>query len=224
MMDNEKKISAKCATELIKDGMILGLGTGSTANYVIENIGRRIKEENLQIQAVPTSLETEMLAIKNKIPLTSLLINPMIDLAIDGADQVDKNLFAIKGKGGAHTKEKIVSESAKKFVVCVDEKKIVDVLFESIPIEVILCAKNLVEKKIIDLGGKPKLRKAERKFGPVITENGNIILDCDFGEIEDPKKLSSQLSSITGVLEHGIFTNLAEVHVGEKGGAKILKI
>jgi len=222
MITNEKKMAANSAAKLIKDGMIIGIGTGSTANFVIQSVAKRIKDEGLKIIAVPTSYETELLAIKNKIPLTSLSINPALDLAIDGADQVDKNLFTIKGKGGAHTREKVVSMSAKKFVVCIDETKIVDVLFESIPIEVIPYAKDLVEKEIRGLGGIPKLRKAQRKIGPVISENGNIIIDSDFGEIKDPKKLSSQISSFAGVVEHGIFTNLTEVHIGKRDGIEII--
>ncbi|MDY6964598.1 MAG: ribose-5-phosphate isomerase RpiA [Halobacteriota archaeon] len=222
-MEEEKKISAESAAALVEDGMILGLGTGSTAYYVIRSIGERIREEGLHIIAVPTSLETEILAIECGIRLTSLSEHPALDLAIDGADQVDPELNAIKGKGGALTREKIVARSSKKFVVCVDERKIVDVLDEMVPLEVIPYARRLVEKKVEEMGGKPELRKAEKKVGPVVTDNGNIIIDAYFGEIKEPEKLAMRLSSVVGVVEHGIFTDVSEVHVGGKDGVRILK-
>ena len=163
------------------------------------------------------------MAIECGITLTSLSEYPVLDLAIDGADQVDLRLNVIKGKGGALTREKIVAYSAKKFVVCVDETKIVDVLDDVVPLEVIPFARNLVEKKIEEMGTIPKLRKAVRKVGPVITDNGNMIYDVDFGEIKDPEKLAEEISSIVGVVEHGIFTNVSEVHVGGKDGVSIMK-
>ncbi|MDY6931720.1 MAG: ribose-5-phosphate isomerase RpiA [Halobacteriota archaeon] len=222
-MDDLKRIAAEGAAGLVEDGMIIGLGTGSTAAYVIKAIGEKIKQEGIEIMAVPTSLDSEILATECKIRLTTLSENPILDLAIDGADQVDSKLNLIKGKGGALTREKIVASSAKKFVVCVDESKVVDTLNDVVPLEVVSIARNLVEKSALNMGGKPELRMAVKKIGPVITDNGNIIIDVDFGEIGDPEVLAGELSNIVGVLEHGIFTDVYDVFVGKKEGAYTLR-
>ncbi len=222
-MDDLKIIAAESAAELVGDGMIVGLGTGSTAAYVIKAIGERIKEEGIDIMAVPTSLDSEILAAECKIRLTTLSENPILDLAIDGADQVDPRLNLIKGKGGALTREKIVAYSAKKFVVCVDESKVVDILDDVVPLEVVSFARNLVENRVRDMGGKPELRMAVKKIGPVITDNGNLIIDVDFGKIEEPELLAREISSIVGVLEHGIFTDVYDVHVGGKDGTSTMR-
>ncbi|MDY6958601.1 MAG: ribose-5-phosphate isomerase RpiA [Halobacteriota archaeon] len=222
-MDDLKKIAAEGAAGLVEDGMIIGLGTGSTAAYVIKAIGERIKEEKIEIMAVPTSLDSEILASECNITLTTLSENPVLDLAIDGADQVDPKLNLIKGKGGALTREKIVASSANKFVVCVDESKVVDILDDVVPLEVIPIARNLVEKRIFEMNGKPELRMAVKKIGPVITDNGNIIIDVAFGEIDEPEALARELSSIVGVIEHGIFTDVYDVFVGREGKAETMR-
>ncbi|MDY6865506.1 MAG: ribose-5-phosphate isomerase RpiA [Halobacteriota archaeon] len=222
-MDDLKRIAAEGAAGLVEDGMIVGLGTGSTAAYVIKAIGERIKEEGIDIMAVPTSLDSEILASECNITLTTLSENPVLDLAIDGADQVDPKLNLIKGKGGALTREKIVASSANKFVVCVDESKVVDILDDVVPLEVIPIARNLVEKRIFEMNGKPELRMAVKKIGPVITDNGNIIIDVAFGEIDEPEALARELSSIVGVIEHGIFTDVYDVFVGREGKAETMR-
>jgi ribose 5-phosphate isomerase A len=220
---NEKKIVGQAAADLVKDGMVVGLGTGSTTAFAIEALGQKAKQ-GLNILGIPTSFQSEMLAIDCGIPLTSLAQNPVVDIALDGADQVDKDLFVIKGGGAAHTNEKIVACSAKRFVVLVDQKKVVDVLNHPVPLEIMPNALELVKKVVVELGGNPVLRMAARKDGPVITDNGNFVVDVDFGEIRDPVQLGLELSNCVGVVEHGIFWNVDEVYVGTSdGGIEILK-
>jgi len=220
---SEKKIVGQAAADLVKDGMVVGLGTGSTTAFAIEALGQKVKQ-GLNILGIPTSYQSEMLAINCGIPLTSLAQNPVVDIALDGADQVDKDLFVIKGGGAAHTNEKIVACSAKRFVVLVDQKKVVDILNHPVPLEVMPNALELVKKAVLELGGNPVLRMAARKDGPVITDNGNFVVDADFGEIRDPVQLGLELSNCVGVVEHGIFWNVDEVYVGmSDGGIEILK-
>jgi ribose 5-phosphate isomerase A len=218
----EKSVVGIAASQLVESGMIVGLGTGSTVAYTIKELGRRVKEKGLDILGVVTSYQSEMLAIEAGIPLTTLAQHPEPDLAIDGADQIDSKLYAIKGGGAAHTREKIVSASAKHFIVVVDESKISDLLDKAVPVEFLPFAKELVMKKIMELGGEPKIRLAVRKDGPVITDNGNFILDSSFGTIKDPERLALQLSAIPGVVEHGIFSNVDEVYIGKKDGSVMI--
>ncbi len=204
------------AAQLAKDGMIVGLGTGTTAAYAIKELGRRVGG-GLRIMGVPTSYQSAFLAIEYGIPLTTLDEHPVLDLDIDGADQV-ANFKAIKGGGGAHTREKIVAESARKLVIVVDESKISSILNHSVPLEVIPQARRLVERNIAELGGKTEIRMGEKKDGPIISDNGNFIIDADFGEIEDPDSLNYTLSNFTGIVEHGIFNNISMIYVGKKDG------
>ena len=215
----EKRAAGIAASEVVESGMVVGLGTGSTVAYTIKELGRRVREEGLEILCVVTSYQSEMLAIEAGIPLTTLAQHPEPDLAIDGADQIDSNLFAIKGGGAAHMREKIVSASAKRFLVVADESKVSVRLDKAVPVEVLPFAKELVIKKIKELGGKPELRLAVKKDGPVITDNGNFILDSSFGVIKDPEGLALQLSVIPGVVEHGIFSNVDELYIGKKDGS-----
>jgi ribose 5-phosphate isomerase A len=215
----EKLAAGIAAAGLVKSGMIVGLGTGSTVTYTIIELGRRIQEEGLEILGVVTSYQSEMLSIEADIPLTTLAQHPELDLAIDGADQIESNLYAIKGGGAAHTREKIVSTSAKRFLVIADESKVSTRLDKVVPIEVLPFAKELVIKKIKELGGNPELRIAVKKDGPVISDNGNFIIDSNFGVIKDPEGLALQLSLIPGVVEHGIFLNVDELYIGKKDGS-----
>jgi ribose 5-phosphate isomerase A len=218
--DSAEKLAAGIAAAgRVKSGMIVGLGTGSTVAYTIKELGRRIREEGLEILGVVTSYQSEMLSIEAGIPLTTLAQHPELDLAIDGADQIDSNLYAIKGGGAAHTREKVVSASSKYFLVIADESKVSVQLDKVVPVEVLPFAKELVMKKIRELGGEPELRLALRKDGPVITDNGNFILDSSFGVIKDPEGLALQLSLIPGVVEHGIFSNVNELYIGKKDGS-----
>ncbi len=220
----EKRAAGIAASKIVEPGMVVGLGTGSTVAYTIKELGRRVREEGLEILGVVTSYQSEILAIEAGIPLATLAQHPELDLAIDGADQIDSKLYAIKGGGAAHTREKIVSASARRFLVVADESKTSPRLDKAVPVEVLPFAKTLVIKKIEELGGKPELRFALRKDGPVITDNGNFVLDVNFGVIKDPEELAVQLSSIPGVVEHGIFSNLDELYIGKKDGSvKIIK-
>ncbi len=218
--DLSKKNAAEKACELVKSGMAVGLGTGSTTAYAIRLLGRRVQEEGLDIVGVPTSYQSEALAIECGIPLVSLAERPELDVAIDGADQVDAALNVIKGGGAAHTKEKVVSCSSKLFAVVIDDKKFKDVLSRSIPIEVLPYARRLVEKKLADLGGKCTVRTGTGKDGPTISDNGNIIMDCDFGPIPEPAALADAMSRIPGLVEHGIFTNADIVYVAYEDKVK----
>ncbi len=219
----EKEKAAESASSLISDGMVVGLGTGSTAEIVIREIGNRIKTEEFEILGVPTSLRTEMMAIECGIPITTLSEHPSLDICIDGADQVDSELNLIKGGWGSHTREKIVSYAAKKLVICVEEEKIMGQLTKPVPLEVLPYAVKIVEKQVNKLGGKPALRSEGTRGGYSVTEHGNLVIDADFGVIHNPEEMSTALSSVVGSLEHGIFTNAAEVHVGNEKGVRVLK-
>lgn len=219
----KKEKAAESAVSLIKDGMVVGLGTGSTAEFAIRRISDRIKDDALEVLGVPTSLRTEMIAIECGIPVTTLSEHPSLDICIDGAEQVDSQLNLIKGGWGSHTREKIVSYAAKKLVICVEEEKIVEMLNKPVPLEVLPYAVKVVESQVKELGGLPVLRNEGNKGGYFITENGNLVIDADFGVIRNPEEMSSVLSSVVGSVEHGIFTNAAEVHVGNEKGVKVLK-
>lgn len=216
MREKEKQAASHEAASLVKEGMIVGLGTGSTAAYMIKELGRRVAA-GLHILGVPTSYQAQYLALECGIPLTTLDEHPRIDIAIDGADQV-AGLNALKGGGGAHTREKIVARSAEKFVVIIDENKVVHRLDRPVPLEVLPYARRLVEREVEELGGKPVLRLSEKKAGPVITDNGNLLIDADFGPISDPEALDIALSRCEGIIEHGIFTGIDTICIGKKDG------
>ncbi len=219
---DDKRACGESAAALIKDGMVVGLGTGSTVAWTIRKVGAMVSQ-GLDILAVPTSYQSEALAIECGVPLTTLSQHPVLDLAIDGADQVDSSLYTIKGGGAAHTREKIVSCSAEKFVLVVDGSKLSERLTWPVPLEVLPMASRLVARKVEGLGGKPAVRQAKMKDGPVITDNGNFVMDVDFGTIEDPEGLASRLSAMPGVVEHGIFDNVDEVHVARAGSIEIIR-
>lgn len=219
-----KEIAAISAVKLIKDEQVVGLGTGSTVYYVIKEISNRIYEDELKVLCIPTSIKTQLLAIENKIPLTSLYEYQEIDISIDGADEVDKHLNLIKGGGAAHTREKIVASCSKKFVVVVDESKLSENLSKPVPVEALPFSWGVVKERLKYLKGIAELRISKEKAGPVITDNGNFILDVSFGAIRNPKKLEGEINSIIGVIENGIFPGMtSEVHVGTKEGVKILR-
>ncbi|MEE8167826.1 MAG: ribose-5-phosphate isomerase RpiA [Candidatus Hydrothermarchaeales archaeon] len=219
---NLKESAAISGVSLVEDGQVLGLGTGSTVYYALVELAKRIKEEGLEVLGIPTSNATEQLARDNGIPLTTLQEHPQVDLDIDGADQVSESLDIIKGGGGAHFREKAVALASKRFVVIVDESKLSQGLDMLIPVEALPFSWNLVEKELTAIGGNPVLRLS--RDTPFVTDNGNYIIDVDFGEIADPKKLEGEINAIAGVLENGIFSGLAcEVHVGAKSGVEILK-
>ena len=221
---NLKRMVGYEAAELVMDGDVVGLGTGSTTHYFIEKLGKRRENEDLRVMGIPTSYQSFFLARSSGIPITTLEEHD-VDLAVDGADEVDTHLNLIKGGGAAHTMEKIVDQSAKRFVVIVDDSKMVDQLGKfPVPVEVIPQSLRVVTKELKDMGGIPELRMAERKDGPVITDNGNLVVDVKFDSIGNPKGLEVSLSSIPGVVENGIFAGMAhEVMVGTVQGINILK-
>jgi ribose 5-phosphate isomerase A len=216
----EKRAAGEAAAEMVRDGMILGLGTGSTVAWTIKRIGEMV-EEGMDILGVPTSYQAQELAISSGIPLTTLDQDPILDLAIDGTDQIAADLTAIKGGGAAHAREKVVAHSAQWFVIVADSSKHVDLLSHPVPVEVLPIAAKLAEIWIEELGGTPQIRQAKMKDGPVITDNGNFVIDADFGIIEDPGLLAAQLSEIPGVVEHGIFENVDELVVVIDGEVKV---
>lgn len=218
----EKRAAGEAAAGMVRDGMVLGLGTGSTVAWTIKRIGEMV-EEGMEVLGVPTSYQAQELAIAAGIPLTSLDQDPVLDLAIDGADEIAKDLTAIKGGGAAHAREKVVAASARWFVIVADSSKYVDSLSHPVPVEVLPIAGRLASRRIEELGGSPQIRQARMKDGPVITDNGNFVIDADFGRIEDPGPLAAQLSEIPGVVEHGIFENVDELVVVIDGAVKTFR-
>jgi ribose 5-phosphate isomerase A len=225
-VEKAKKNAALEAVKLVKDGFIVGLGSGSTAAYAIERIGDRIKLEKMHVLGVPTSYQALMLAIKHGIPITTLDEHPTLDLTIDGADQIDEQLNLIKGMGGALAREKIVAFASKKLVIIADESKKVKVLGENnhpVPIEVLPLAASVLMRKIKEIAGKPTIREGIKKVGPVITDNGNVILDVAFGLITKPAELERKLKKLTGVVETGLFVQMANiVYLGKGSGVEKL--
>ncbi len=214
--DKEKEAAGRAAAELVRDGDVVGLGTGSTAYFAVVALGERVKA-GLKIAGIPTSIQTADLARAVGIRLTTLDEHPEIDITIDGADEVDPQLRLIKGGGGALLREKVVAFASKKMIVVADSAKIVPVLGKfPLPVEVISFARTVVEKKIASLGASPKLR-TKPDGSPYLTDNGNPILDCSFGKIADPPALALTLSDIPGVVEHGLFIGLASVALIGRG-------
>jgi len=211
---NSKRKAALEAIKHVKAGFIVGLGSGTTAAYAIEAMGERNRTENLRIMGIPTSTQAFQLAVKQGIPITTLDEHPIVDVDIDGVDQVDKDLNLIKGMGGALAREKIVAAASRLNVIIADISKHVRVLGENdqaVPVEILPFGSRLVQQRIEAMGGKPVLREGKGKLGPIITDNGNMILDSVFGEIKDPAGLEKQLKMIPGVVETGLFVGLTDV-------------
>jgi ribose 5-phosphate isomerase A len=212
--DAAKRNAAYAAATHVKDGMVVGLGSGTTAAYTIIALGERKKHENLQILGIPSSYQAFQLAVQNGIAVTTLEEHPTIDVNIDGADQIDPQLNLIKGMGAALAREKIVATSSRHNIFIAEEKKKVNALGEGnhpVPIEVLPFAIALVQHRIQALGGSPLLRETKGKLGPVISDNGNAIMDATFGVISDPTVLAYQLKMIPGVVETGLFIGLTDV-------------
>ncbi|MCS5691203.1 ribose-5-phosphate isomerase RpiA [Cyanobium sp. FGCU-6] len=220
LQNQMKQAVAEAAVEQIHDGMVLGLGSGSTAALMIEALGARLRSGELRdITGVTTSFQGEVLAAELGIPLKSLNAIERIDLAIDGADEVDPSFQLIKGGGACHVQEKLVARRADRFVVVVDATKLVDTLNLGflLPVEVLPGAWRQVQGQLGEMGGDAQLRMAVRKAGPVVTDQGNLVLDVKFaGGITDPVSLEKEINNLPGVLENGLFVNLTDqVLVGE---------
>lgn len=224
--ENAKKMAAVEAAKHVKTGFVVGLGSGTTVAYAFQELGKRIKRSRLRILGVPTSHQAFLFAVKHGIPTTTLDEHPQLDVTIDGADQVDENLNMIKGMGGALAREKIVASASKMNVIVVDEAKLTKKLGinQPVPIEVMPFALSPAAESTRALHGKPVLREAEKKLGPVVTDNGNFILDVDFGPINNPKELNQKLKSIPGIVETGLFIGMASVvYVGGKESIRKLE-
>ncbi len=222
MIEEMKRKAGEKAAEYVKDGMVVGLGTGSTVKYTILKLGERVKE-GLDIIGIPTSRNTEELAKSLGIPLGDINEYQSIDLTIDGADEVDPHFNLIKGGGGALLREKIIAHASKYEVIVVDERKIKDFLGKfPLPVEVTPFGYLRTMKVLESLGCRASLRK--KNDGIFVTDNGNYIVDCHFGKIEEPEKLERKIDEIPGVVEVGLFINLAnEIIVGKKEGIEIRK-
>jgi len=223
-VEDAKRRAALEAAKNVKDDFVIGLGSGSTVAYAIEEIGRRIREEDLHVLGIPTSYQSFLLAVRFGIPLTTLYEHPEINLTIDGADQIDPNLNLIKGMGGALTREKIIAAASNRLIIVVDERKMTDKLGRNqpVPVEVLPFAEPIVAREIRKIGGKPSLREV-KGGAPYITDNGNFILDVDFGVIENPYELNEKLKMIPGVVETGLFLGMAHtVYMGAKTTVKII--
>ena len=215
--ENEKELTGRAAAQMVRDGDVVGLGTGSTAYFTVIALGERVKA-GLKIIGIPTSVKTADLARSLGIPLTTLDEHPEIDITIDGADEIDPKLRMIKGGGGALLREKVVASASKKMVAVVDSAKVVPVLGKfPLPVEIIAFARAVVQKKMVALGGSPKLR-TKADGSPYITDNGNEILDCSFGQIADPPALALILSNTPGIVEHGLFIGIASLALVARGG------
>jgi ribose 5-phosphate isomerase A len=210
--EEAKKKAASSAVKEVKKNFVVGLGSGSTVAYVIRDLGRRNSKEDLQISGIPTSHQALLLAVENRVPLTTLNENPKPDLMIDGADQIDKRINLIKGMGGALTREKIVAYASNKVIIVADETKLVEKLGVNhpLPIELLPIALPLVTLRIREMGGIPVLREAKQKVGPVVTDNNNFIVDAHFGAIDTPRELNLTLKEIPGVIETGLFIEIAD--------------
>ncbi|WP_080873044.1 ribose 5-phosphate isomerase A [Oceanobacillus timonensis] len=219
---SDKQIAAEKAAERVKDGMILGIGSGSTVNYMLQKLAERIEAEGIQIKGIPSSKKTEKLANELGIPLTTFAENSHIDLAIDGADEIDEHLHLSKGGGGSLVREKMVDSHADYFIVIAGADKLVKRLGAfPLPVEVIPFGWEVTEKKLQKLGCHTALRYQEGK--PFVSDNGNYIIDCQFESIEEPESLHKEMKALLGVVETGIFINMVnEVIISENGKIKRL--
>ena len=200
---------SKDAVKLVKNHQTIGLGSGRSATAFVKSLSSLVKKKKFNIKCVPTSLQIKLEAEKGNLHLIDTILDK-IDIVFDGADQIDKGKNLIKGGGGALLRENILINAAKKVVIMADDSKFVTNFDRSVPVEVHPLARNTVTKNISKIGGKPKIRILDRGY-PFITENGNIILDCNFGVIKKPKLLREKIKNISGVLEVGIFTRKPDI-------------
>lgn len=221
--EHQKKIAAEKATEEVKNGMVIGLGTGSTVYYALLKLGEMI-QDGLNIIGIPTSEGTEKIATEQNIPLTALSKHPTIELTIDGADEVDAHLNLIKGGGAALVREKIIANASNRIVIVVDESKVSQVLGTTfaLPVEIIKFGWEATQREVDKVCGKSDLRGGIDN--PLITDNGNYILDCNFAGIPEPETVELQLNNIPGVVENGIFVDRADkVIIGTPNGIKYME-
>ena len=206
-----KQAAGENACEHVCNGMTVGLGTGSTAYYAIRKLGQRVREEGLDILGIPTSIQSDGLAKEFGVPLTTLAKNPVVDVTIDGADEVDPSLNLIKGMGGALLREKMIAQATKMQIIVIDDSKLVEVLGtrSPLPVEVVQFEWEHTARRLEKMGGEPVLRKKDDV--PYITDNQNYILDVRFKSIEDPQGLEAKLLATAGVVETGLFLGLTKM-------------
>jgi len=209
---------AEEALENVEDNMIIGLGSGFAVSRFVDALSRYIKKNKIKVLVIPSSLQIQIFAERAGLEIAQPNLIPLIDLVVDGLDQIDKSFNMIKGGGGALLREKVLMRASKKVVILANEDKFVEILNRKVPIEVLPFARNFVSKELEKIGGKPELRVLKKGY-PLFTENGNIILDTDFGLIKDPPFLLSKIKEIPGVVEAGIFTERINiVYKGCKDG------
>jgi ribose 5-phosphate isomerase A len=223
LADKEKRMVAAAAVRFVRPNMKLGLGSGSTSHYFIELLGERVHRGELTIEAVASSKESEALARKVGIPLTEPRRGLHIDLAVDGADEIAPDLSLIKGGGGAHLREKVIAAAAEYFLVIGDSSKLVPQLGAfPVPLEVVPFAAPWIMDRVQEMGGSPVLRLEKQSQKPCLTDQQNYILDCRFGQIEQPGRLASQLNQIPGVVENGLFIGYAKAALVAKNSEVFL--
>jgi len=211
----KRKAAYAAVDEFVRDSHVVGIGSGSTVVYAVERLLQRVREEKLNVVCVPTSYQATQLIVSGGLTLSDLSRHPVLDVDIDGADEVDASLNLIKGGGACQTQEKIVASCAKQFVVIADyrkeSKKLGEQWKKGVPIEVLPFACIPVSNRIVTLGGRPALRMGQQKAGPVVTDNGNFVIDADFGVIEPGavSDLNLKLKMIPGVVETGLFVGMA---------------
>ncbi len=223
----KKNAAEKAVVENIKKNMVVGIGSGSTVVYAVNKIAELNKEDNLNLRCISSSFQSYQLIIENGLNLVSLDQYPEIDLDFDGADEIDKELNLIKGGGGCLVQEKIIASNSKNLVIIADFRKVSEKLGENwkngVPIEVIPMAYKPIMKKLENLEGKPVLRMAKSKAGPLVSDNGNFIIDVDFGIIKNPSELNSKMRLIPGVVDTGLFINMvSKAYVGKEDGSVLI--
>ena len=217
--DDAIKALSSDALKFVKDDYVIGLGSGRAATAFVKSLSKLIKLKGYNIRCIPTSLQIKLIAEKGGIPLVEADQVDFIDVVFDGADQIDSQKYVIKGGGGALLRENILFSLAKKVVVMADKTKFVKNFTRTVPIEIHPLARNSVTKSIKKLGGESQIRSLDRGY-PFFTENGNIILDCDFGTIKNPKILTQKIKQTTGVLESGIFIRKPDIIYKAKTNGK----
>jgi ribose 5-phosphate isomerase A len=224
----KKRAAEKAVEENVQKDMILGIGSGSTVVYAVKKISEMNQKKELNLKCIPTSFQSYQLIVEHGLELVSLDQYPKIDVDIDGADEVDKDLNLIKGGGGCLVQEKIIASNAQELIVIADFRKDSTYLGEQwkkgVPIEVIPMAYVPLMKKLEKMGSTPNLRMAKAKAGPLVTDNGNFIIDADFGTVKNPKELNQELLSIPGIVDTGFFIEMtSKAYIGEKDGKVTVK-
>jgi ribose 5-phosphate isomerase A len=215
-----KAAAAEAALAHVDDGMVVGLGTGSTAAAFIDQLAGAVAD-GLAVTGVPTSLETERRAREQGIPITPLATVDRVDLAVDGADQVTSGGVLIKGGGGAVLRERLVADMAAEFVVIVDSTKLTTVLDHPVPVVIAPAARGVIRRRLEEAGAVPRLRTGDGRLGPTLTDDHAMIIDADFGDIDDPDRCAATIAAIEGVLAHGLWPTLCDLLIAADQGGTV---